>query len=337
MDFFDAEEFSIYQSFPKLCKGLYSSINFAMGILLNQKTNNRVFLRSYHVFGRHPGSSNTLLGNPEASRIHASILWNGSYWTLKDSSSNGTFVNNKAIVTAVKVALKCGDKICFGNIKASPWILMDDSAPKSMLVPIKSEEPVLELESVVVIPNENNPQITLYQEPNGDWLCENNSGIMRLESGSKVSIKHKSWYFVNAKPLDETKKADQLTDNITTVIRINFSVSRNEEHVSLGIVFEGEQIDLGERTHHYLLLVLARKRINDQQSGVEESEQGWVDKDRLCQQLGLDENHINIQIYRLRKQLMQVNPMAVQLLQIIERRRGEIRFGLDTLNTIVSM
>ena len=91
-------------------------------------------------------------------------------------------------------------------------------------------------------------------------------------------------------------------------------------------------IDLGERTHHYLLLILARKRMEDQQSLAEENEHGWMDKLLICQQIGLDENHLNIHIYRFRKQLIKARPITMQLMQIIERRRGEIRLGLDTIN-----
>jgi len=307
-----------------------------MAILLNKKTNKPVFLRSHHVLGRHPGSANTLLTNPEASRIHASILWNGSFWTIKDSSSNGTFINDKVIMTGVKVTLKSGDKICFGAINATCWVLTNDNAPKSMLMPIKSDSQPIELEGIMVLPDENNPEMTLYQEARGKWLCENSSGITLLEAGSKVSTEKNSWYFINAETIDETIKVESNLNKTTKPSIVNFTVSRDEEHVSLRIVFEDKSIDLGERTHHYLVLLLARKRIADQKSGIEESEQGWIDKDRLSQQLGLDENHINIQIYRLRKQLMQINPSAVQLLQIIERRRGEIRFGFDTSNTLVS-
>ncbi len=308
-----------------------------MAILLNKKTNKSVFLRSHHVFGRHPGSANTLLTNPEASRIHASILWNGSFWTIKDSSSNGTYINAEMLLSGSKTQLNLGDRICFGALDNICWVLSNDNAPKSMLMPIKSDAQAIELEGVVGLPNENNPEITLYQEARGKWLCENSSGIILLEAGSKVSTENNSWYFINAETIDETVKVESNLNKMTKPSTINFTVSRDEEHVSLRIVFENKPIDLGERTHHYLVLLIARKRIADRKLGVEESEQGWIDKDQLSQQLGLDENHINIQIYRLRKQLMQINPSAVQLLQIIERRRGEIRFGFETSHITVNV
>ena len=303
-----------------------------MATLLNTKYNKLTILRNQHIFGRHSGSSNTLLDNPEASRLHASILWNGSCWLIQDTSSNGTFINNEAIIAGVRRKLKIGDSIRFGALNTTAWLFNNDDAPKSMLISIESGSvPPVELEGIVVLPNENSPEITLYQAKNGEWVCENEAGVISLDSGVKVSTKDNSWYFVNADTFDSTKKAEQSDGNISTPINLNFTVSKNEEHVSLCILFENKPIDLGERTHHYLLLILARKRLTDHQSGLDDSEQGWIDKNLLSQQTGLDENYINIQIYRFRKQLIKAMPSAMQLLQIIERRRGELRFALKSV------
>ncbi len=303
-----------------------------MATLLNTKSNKLTILRSQHIFGRHSGSSNTILDNSDASRLHASILWNGSYWLLQDTSSNGTYVNNEAMIGGIKRRLKIGDTIRFGALNACLWVFNNDDSPKCMLVPIESgSTPPIELDGIVVLPNDNSPEITLYQSSNGEWICENELGVTKLESGLKISTNDSSWYFVNADTFDSTKKAEQTQNIISTPINLNFTVSKNEEHVSLCILFENNQIDLGERTHHYLLLILARKRVEDHQSGQEESEQGWIDKGLLSQQTGLDENYINIQIYRFRKQLIKAMPSAMQLLQIIERRRGELRFALKSV------
>ena len=302
-----------------------------MATLLNTQSNELIILRNQHIFGRHSAGSNTVLDNPDASRLHASVLWNGSAWLLQDSSSNGTFINDKNIIGGVKRKLKLGDTIRFGSINACPWVFNNDDAPKSMLVSIEAELPPIELEGIVVLPNDDLPEITLYQSPNGDWICEHHSGVTRLESGSRVSTSDSDWYFINADTLDETIKSAQALNNTSIPINLQFTVSKNEEHVSLAIIFENKQVDLGERTHHYLLLILARKRMSDYQSGLEDNEQGWIDKSLLSLQTGLDENYINIQIYRFRKQVILAIPSARQLLQIIERRRGEIRFALNSV------
>lgn len=306
-----------------------------MASLLNTQTNQQILLRSLHILGRHPGSCNTLLNNPEASRLHASILWNGSYWLIQDTSSNGTFVNSSVIATGVKTRLKADDIIQFGGLNACPWVFSNDDAPKDMLLPINSDSLPIELEGIVVLPNEKLPEITLYQSSGDQWLCEDQKGIVELESGAKISTNNLSWYFISADTFDETIKSNQLNSKNLMPIKVDFTVSKNEEHVSLCIHFGKQTIDLGERIHHYLLLMLARKRLEDGESGLEDGEQGWIDNKLLSRQTGLDENHINIQIYRFRKQLIKAcsssTLSATQLIQIIERRRGELRFSLKTV------
>ncbi len=303
-----------------------------MATLLNTESNLQTILRSQHIFGRHSVSSNTVLDNPEASRLQASIQWNGSCWVLQDTSSNGTFINGKLINGGVKKRLEQGNRIQFGALSACEWVFINDEAPQCMLVPLETGSSPIELNGIVVLPNDDSPEITLYQSPNGDWVCENESGVTTLEAGLKISTKDNNWYFVSADTFDSTKKAEKHPKTISDLIEVNFIVSKNEEHVSLSILFENILIDLGERTHHYLLLILARKRMADHQLGLDKSEQGWIDKNLLSQQVGLDENYINIQIYRFRKQLIKARPSAMQLLQIIERRRGELRFALTSVN-----
>lgn len=110
--------------------------------------------------------------------------------------------------------------------------------------------------------------------------------------------------------------------------RLHFHVSLNEEHVFLDIALAPDaQIGLGERVHHYSLLTLARLRLADARRGLDASCQGWVDVGCLSQMLGLDSSHLNIQIHRARHQFAQALPSQAQAAAIVERRRGEIRFG----------
>lgn len=109
---------------------------------------------------------------------------------------------------------------------------------------------------------------------------------------------------------------------------INFAVSMNEEHVTLRISDGRKLIDLGERTHHYTLLALARQRLCDAERGFDESCQGWVETERLAHSLGIDAPHLNIHIFRARNQFKQAFSDKDGMIGIIERRRNELRFGL---------
>jgi len=109
--------------------------------------------------------------------------------------------------------------------------------------------------------------------------------------------------------------------------QLRLHVSLNEEHVYLSLTLSGEhQLDLGERSHHYCLLTLARHRLSDARRGVDNSGQGWVERQQLSRMLGLDTAHLNIQLHRLRQQIARALPPGLQL-EVVERRRGELRLG----------
>ncbi len=302
-----------------------------MAKLLNTQTNEQTLLRSQHIFGRHTASSHTILENPEASRLHASIMWNGTFWMLQDTSSNGTYLNDEALMSGTKIRLKQGDVIKFGALNACGWVLQNDDEPKSLLCPINKNQVPIELDGMLVLPDPASPELTIYQLPNEEWVCENHSGLIKLTSGTKVSTNSDSWYFVDANTFEKTQQATHKGQESSLPIKVQFTVSKNEEHVSMSVTVGNIKLDLGERAHHYLMMYLARQRLADLQQGIEDSEQGWIDKDVLCQETGLDEKHINLHIYRFRKQLVQTQPSVQQLIQIIERRRGELRFAFTAV------
>jgi hypothetical protein len=97
--------------------------------------------------------------------------------------------------------------------------------------------------------------------------------------------------------------------------------------VRLRIVDPLITVDLGARSHHYCLVTLARKRLVDASSGMAAADQGWLECQQLAKMLGIDPSHLNIQIYRLRHQVMSARPDMPGLASIVERRRGEVRMG----------
>lgn len=107
-------------------------------------------------------------------------------------------------------------------------------------------------------------------------------------------------------------------------LKLSFSVSRNEEHVRLKVLYGDHEFDLGERVHHYPLLLLVRLRAEDLRRGVPTDSAGWVAFPQLSKMLGMDATHLTIQLFRLRKQISDSIPVEHPL-SLIERRRGELR------------
>lgn len=304
-----------------------------MATLVNTQTQQLVRLRSQHIFGRHSGSCNTVLNQPAVSRLHATISYNGVYWLLQDNSRNGTYINEQHFHLGNKQRLQTGDLICFGQRNGQIWRLLDETAPKSLLVPFdgnqadEQSDKVIELEQLLVLPDEMQPQVMLYTDQDGHWLCEDNKGTRMLTTGQTVEVEQLQWYFVDAEIIAVTKILDDSNKPDLSEIKLTFIVSQNEEHVELEIDYQGCHYSLGDRTHHYLLLNLARNYLQDQQNDLHIRDVGWTDKSLMAQELGMSENHINIQLYRFRKHLSELAPEFALLQQIIERRKGELRFA----------
>jgi hypothetical protein len=300
-----------------------------MAKIINNTTDEQVTLLVSHIFGRHRLTSHTVLTSASASRMHATVIWDGEDWLLQDSSTNGTFVNGNRVLPHTKHRIHKGDSIHFASLDGDTWQVLDDSAPHSLLVPISEGLETVVLEDIAVLPNEETPEVTLYMSPKGHWICESETGISVLKSGDIVGTRELNWRFIEAKASEETQRIESKELPSSPQLAIYFDVSQNEEHVSLKFKMGEHEYDLGQRNHHYLLLLLARKRAEDKTAGLGELEQGWIDKESLSKMLGQSENHINIQIYRFRKQLVGVLPKSFSLPQPIERRTREIRFAYD--------
>ncbi|MFC3153223.1 FHA domain-containing protein [Litoribrevibacter euphylliae] len=304
-----------------------------MAILIGERSAVRVDLQPQHVFGRHPSAA-TSLTNSEASRTHAVVIWDGEVWLLKDTSSNGTYINGRYLARGAQQVLNVEDQIQFGSDQAEIWFVKDISPPDSLLIPITLGLPAITLGEITALPSEDDPQISIYRTLRGQWMCETASSVYELQTGDRVGTQDKQWRFVSSHAGIETEVIKNKIPKEPKNLLFKFDVSQNEEHVSLSVQMDEDIIDLEMRNHHYLVLVLARKYLADKSSGIAESESGWIDKDLLCKMLGLSGNHINIQIYRFRKQFVDAYAEADHLPQIIERRTGEIRFSPNSVEII---
>ncbi|HEX7763134.1 MAG TPA: FHA domain-containing protein, partial [Cellvibrio sp.] len=143
--------------------------------------------------------------------------------------------------------------------------------------------------------------------------------------GDLVQFASGHWQFVRAQIYGptEVKSARHIND-----FEFVFNMSLDEETTQLEL-HQQQVLDLAVRTHHYLLLQLARHRCEDAARGLDSKSQGWVYAEQLAAELGLDSTHMNIQIFRARKQLADVLPDALGQQCLLERRGGKIRFGCE--------
>ncbi|MGR6873114.1 FHA domain-containing protein [Pseudomonas sp. HK3] len=296
-----------------------------MAILINERTGVHAILQPQHIFGRHPTAS-TKLSNPEASRTHAVVIWDGECWVFQDTSSNGSYINGQYQYKGSKTHLEKGDRVQFGSKHSDEWYVKEVLPPQSLLLPITPGLPTIHLKNITVLPSEDNPEVSIFQSADGSWVCESSAGEYELKMGDRVGSEDSQWKFIDAKACMKTDIISPSDTYRPTNVSFFFNVSQNEEHVSLSFTQGESVIDLGVRSHHYLLLLLARKYLSDKEAGVEKRECGWLDKDNLCKMIGQNENHINIQIYRFRRQFLKAYIAPMKIPQVVERRTGEIRF-----------
>jgi hypothetical protein len=298
-----------------------------MGTLIDPRTGELVVLRAEHVFGRNPLRADTLLDDPEVSLMHAAARWRNGCWKLFDHSRNGTFVDGRALAPGEGAALVGGQEIRMGRGPGSMWRVLDVSGPVDVLVPKNARRPVLALASHNLLPDSASPELCIYAARPGHWILEQDGETRTLLDGDTVQFGAEGVHcFVAAAPaMDET----WVTANVEEVDMpcLILRLSLDEEHARLEIRHGASRTDLGERSHHYCLATLARRRMADQQRGIETGAQGWLGAGDLARMLGMEMTHLNMQIFRVREQLMTALPGVAALARLIERRRGELRIG----------
>ena len=299
--------------------------------LLRNNENQYIYLREHHSFGRLQDKVDTTINDAYVSRIHAVIQWLDSHWIVRDLSSNGTWFNKTRMDTNKKYPLKQGDKLYFGSQTLAPFELIDTSGPQDVLLQtnITGKQPpiIIPVNNYHFLPNEDQPDVILYKKNSG-WYADNlnntSTSSYFASDGSTLRFDNKDWQLKLGQNSNITTQMEN-DESLNLNVSVQFVLSLDEEHCHVKLITEQHTIDLYSNSHHLLTVMLARYRASDIQDNLPLQDQGWVDMDRLSRDTGLEERHINIQIYRLRKQLTENLDNMPE--RFIERRRGQLRFG----------
>ncbi len=261
--------------------------------------------------------------------MHASIRWTGKTWELRDHSRNGTLFDGALLSHAKGLELRVGSVIGFGRDGGSAWLVEDLSSPSNLLWPLGHDEQPIILGHSNLLPHGQAAELSIHRSEKGQWICTAPQGSWVLEDGDEVRFAGKAWCFILMAEVVSTMEgmiggSGPLSRSRPTLF---FRVSLDEEHVWLKLDDADCHLDFGERSHHYALLTLARLRLADAQRHLDSHAQGWIELGRLAKMLGIDPGHLNIQIFRMRKQLALSVPCGAHVPELIERRRGSLRFG----------
>jgi len=296
-----------------------------MGTLFDPRTGDRVVLRAEHVFGRNALRADTAIDDPGISLMHAVVRWRNGRWMLTDHSRNGTFVDGQVLAPGEPFALTVGVELRLGRGPGVAWRVQDVAEPVDSLVPPDSRQRDDRLAPHNLLPSSEAPELCVYQARPGLWMLEQNGETRALKDGDRLQVGSGEHRFVAAAPMDDTQVAEVVREPESPWLVLRLSL--DEEHASLEVKDGAASTDLGERSHHYCLATLARRRMADQERGIEPGAQGWLGSAELSRMLGLETVHLNMQIFRAREQLMTALPAAAALSRLIERRRGELRIG----------
>jgi FHA domain len=282
--------------------------------------------------GRSPGN-HLRLDFPEISSQHATLRWTESGWKIRDlNSRNGVYVDGLRLPPDHQQVVAAGARITFGAGQV-PWILIDDTAPEPMARALREGQFVTGDAGLLPLPTAERPSATIYRAMDGAWLMESSLGQSRVEDGQLIQVDGLSFALHLFEGAAETRDSSESALSLSSST-LHFRVSRDREHVALSLVGK-RVIDLGARSHHYPLLLLAQAQLTDRADpALGPAEQGWMAIDQLAEQLRTDATYINVGVFRCRKQLAAAGVLGAE--QIIERRRGtgQLRLGVMSFEII---
>jgi hypothetical protein len=299
-----------------------------MGSIRDMSSGKTQALEPEHLIGRAPTCALTF-PHRFVSAQHAAIRWNGSRWEVRDlGSRNGTFLDGTRLKSGEECPLRVGSKIAFGKLGAVQWELVDESAPRVMAVPVEGGDPVLLDGELLALPSNDDPRITIYRSSDGTWVLEQpDESIAPITNLQTFEVDGRAWRFCCTESIRTTSLAVAPSELEVRHLQLSFSVSRDEEHVQLFMTCGGSSFDMGARTHNYLLLTLARRRLEDATEGIAETTCGWIYQEDLAHDPTMAPPQLNIDVFRIRKQFAALG--VVDAANIVERRprTRQLRIG----------
>ena len=300
-----------------------------MGLL--QSGGRRWVLGADQLIGREPGAA-LRLDDESVSWRHASLRWTGHAWELQDLGSlNGTFVDGQRIAPGGRALLPLGCQLRFGYA-ATAWQLEEVDAPGTSLVDVATGERLTGADDLVAAPSAGEPALFVSRQANGEWVAECDDRVWEPQPLEVIQVGGRQYRFEPGAPVYATT-AGRKQAATPRAIALEFFVSRDEEYVEIAILHGSKRIELKPRAHRYMMLTLARLRIEDQGNGaLSEASHGWVPQDRLLKMLATTPPLLAVDIYRARRQFGDAG--VFDSAQMVERRATthELRIGVPKIS-----
>lgn len=301
-----------------------------MAMLVEKGRDRRIALSAHGLVGRSPACA-IRLDAARASAEHARISYQEGAWTVRDlGSRNGTYVNGERLAPGGTRALAAGDRLAFGD-KDALFELADVSPPVAMARHLGTDALIPGGQGLLALPSPDEPTACVVESSSGAWLLEREGQTREAQDGEIIEAGGERFMLHLPVPLAVTVEAGERGPRVEDAA-LRFRVSRDEEAVELAVVTRGRAQVLPPRSHHYMLLTLARAMVRDrEEKGLAAPQRGWVFVDDLCRMLSTDENKLNVEIYRVRQEMGALG--LENAAALIERRRGsrQLRVGTEAI------
>lgn len=306
-----------------------------MGVLTHVTSGRSVALPVHAVAGRAPTCA-VLLADHSASNHHASVLWTGERWEVRDlGSTNNTYVGDTKIPLRENSHLARGAIVRFGSA-AERWELVDDSPPGALARSMTTGEVRRAAGDQLALPDPDDILATIVMDSEGTWFVEMPPGSRRpAQDREQITIAGTPWE-LSVPQGGSVLGTVQLSSSLKLAsLTLHFHVSRDQEHVRIDAVDGDTLCALGERACFYMLLLLAReRRDNAADVTLAEGEHGWIHVTDLMKDLNVDERHLNVLVYRIREAFGKAQVSGAE--GIVQRRPKQIRIGIARIVEIKS-
>ncbi len=292
-----------------------------MGILKHSRSGLKHVLLARHLVGRG-GFCPLRLQDRYSSQEHA-VFWfaDGRWWIRDLDSRNGTWLDSSRLEPNQANALSVGSVVAFGNPKQE-WEIVDLSPPGPVAEALLTGNLVAGDETLLLLPSDENPEVAVYSDGQGGWLMERDEAIEAIADHARIEVAGDPWRLL----LPVAATATWESRDPEAGWQLHFRVSADEEYVECDVEREARKVSLRPRAHTFLMLTLARRRLEDDLAT--EPERGWVYVDELCRMLRVDRRTLNVHVFRARKQISDSglgNPAS-----LVDRRTStdQVRLGI---------
>lgn len=232
-----------------------------------------------YVIGRS-AHADWCLQSSVVSLEHAVIVWKPNHWYVRDlASTNGTWVNGQREPSGAKRRLRIGDEIAFGGAGADLRVVDDREPCPSAVASVGLRQ--FGQPRGLWLPDPEEPSACVTQEMHG-WVFESESERLAVRHGDRVLVGNQSYRLELPPATYQELPTTEIVADGAEWLRLRFTVSTDEEHVSLDVLHRRAVIEMGARAHNYPLLLLARAKEAEREH-LSPEQAGWVGADQMLQ------------------------------------------------------